>query len=405
MAVLVTDTDVKAVLKTLWPQERVENMVYPDHPLLAMIAKDKNFYGENMVLAVRTGDTQGRSATFSDAQANASRFQARKFILTRAKDYQVVSLETEAILATKNDRGALIKALDTEMESGMNNIMKSLAVSLFRGRSGEIGALSADPGTGTTFTLKNINDVTNFEVDMQIVFAADASSALRAGGARTVSAVNRDTGVITVSAALDAALAANDLVFAEGDYVSASDTLKCSGLADWLPSTAPGGSDSFFSVNRSVDPTRLAGLRIDISALNPEEGAVTAYSKIAREGGRPSHEFRNHLDYRNLEISLGSKVCYEDLRVGEIGFQAIKIHGPKGPVRLLADQDCPSGKSYSLDMRSLKLYSLEEVPKVLDLDGNKLSRESSNDRWEARIAYFAQLGFVAPGWNSVNTLP
>ena len=74
-------------------------------------------------------------------------------------------------------------------------------------------------------------------------------------------------------------------------------------------------------------------------------------------------------------------------------------------MRLVADQDCPSGFSYALNMRTCKLYSLEKCPQVLDLDGNKLSREASADRWEARIAYFAQLGFTAPGWNSVNTLP
>lgn len=406
MAVLVSNTDVKAVLKTLWPQKRINNMVYPDHPFLAMVAKNEAFYGENMVIAVRIGDSQGRSATFATAQANATGFKARKFIITRVKDYQVVSLETEAIMASENDRGALIKALDTEMETGLNNISKSLAVSLFRGAAGAIGTLASDPGTGTTLQLANIDDITSFEVDMQLVFAANTTSALRAGGSRTITAVDRDLGTIEVDAAMDAAVGSGDSIFAEGDYVSSSDRLKVSGLADWLPSTAPVlGSDSFFSVDRGIDPVRLGGLRIDVSGLNPEEGAVTVYSKLSREGGRPSMEFRNHADFRKLEIALGSKVCYEDLSVGEIGFQAIKINGPKGPVRLMADQDCPSGKSYALDMRTWKLHSLKKCPQVLDLDGAELSREASADRWEARIAYFAQLACDAPGWNSVNTLP
>lgn len=408
MAVTVTSTDMKAILKTLWPQSRVENLVYKKHPLLAMLPKDEGFYGENMVLAVRFADTQGRSATFSTAQANATAFQARKFVLTRAKDYQVITLETEAILASKKDKGALIKALDTEMQSGMNNISKSLATALYRGQSGAIGNLASDPGTGTTLALANINDVTSFEVGMKIVFAATATGALRAGGARTISAVNRDSGAIEVSAAMDAAVGSGDFIIAEGDAAGGSGSgNKVSGLADWLPSAAPtvGGGDSFFGVDRSVDPTRLAGLRVDASGLNPEEALVTSLSRLAREGGDPSHLFLNHADFRNVEIALGSKVQYEMMSVGGIGFNGLKVIGPNGPVKVVADQDCPQGVGYVLDMSCWKLYSLEKCPQVIDLDGNELRREASADRFESRIAYWAQLGCEAPGFNARVIMP
>ncbi len=408
MAVSVSSTDVKAILKTLWPQSRVENMVYKDHPLLAMLAKDEGFYGENLVLAVRYADTQGRSADFATAQSNAGSFAARKFILTRAKDYQVVSLETEAILASEKDKGALIKVLDTEMTSGMNNISKSLATAVYRGQSGALAQTASDPGTGTTIALANINDVTSFEVGMKIVFAATKTGALRAGGSRTISAVDRDTGAIEVSAAIDAAVGSGDYIFAEGDAANNTGVpKKVSGMDDWLPSAAPtvGGGDSFFGVDRSVDPTRLAGLRFDASGLNPEEAVVAALSRQAREGGSPSHLFLNHLDFRNVEISLGSKVEYEPMQVGGIGFNGLKVIGPKGPVRVIADQDCPQGTGFSLDMSTWKLYSLKKCPQVIDLDGNELRREAAADRFEARIAYWAQLGCVAPGFNARVTMP
>ena len=408
MAVSVSSTDVKAILKTLWPHSRVENMVYKDHPLLAMLAKDEGFYGENLVLAVRYADTQGRSADFATAQSNAGSFAARKFILTRAKDYQVVSLETEAILASEKDKGALIKVLDTEMTSGMNNISKSLATAVYRGQSGALAQTATDPGTGTTIALANINDVTSFEVGMKIVFAATKTGALRAGGSRTISAVDRDTGAIEVSAAIDAAVGSGDYIFAEGDAANNTGVpKKVSGMDDWLPSAAPtvGGGDSFFGVDRSVDPTRLAGLRFDASGLNPEEAVVAALSRQAREGGSPSHLFLNHLDFRNVEISLGSKVVYEPMQVGGIGFNGLKVIGPKGPVRVIADQDCPQGTGFSLDMSTWKLYSLKKCPQVIDLDGNELRREAAADRFEARIAYWAQLGCVAPGFNARVTKP
>lgn len=401
----VTTTSSAYILKTLWPQKRVENTVYQDHPLLAMIPKSEEFYGANMVLAVRYADTQGRAATFSTAQANKGSHAGVKFTITRVSDYQLVSLTTEAILAAQNDKGALIRNLDTEMSSGMNNIGASLAHALYGDGSGSLGALASDPGTGTSLTLANINNITNFEVGQRIVFAANATSALRAGGARTISAINRDTGVITISAACDAAVGSSDLIFTEGDYVSASDRLKVSGLAAWIPSTAPSASESFFGVDRSVDATRLAGLRIDLTGLNPEEGVMTALSKLAREGGKPGHLFVNHLDYRGIEISLGSKVVTEYMSVGDVGFSGLKLVGPKGPVRVVADQDCPSGTGYLLTMDSLKLYSLKACPQVLDMDGDRLSRETTSDGWEARIAYYAQMGSTFPGANAVLTMP
>lgn len=412
MAVLFSNVDTSAITKTLWPQRRVENTVYADHPFLALVPKDEEFYGQNLVLAVRFADSQGRSAQFSIAQGQVGNFRARKFILTRAKDYQVCQIDTESILATKNDRGALIKALDTEIDSGMNNISKSLAVSLFRGQTGvlsTVGAINLATSSGDQIILGNINDVTSFEVGMVLVAAQTLTGASRSTPATaTVQSVDRTIGAIYFSTGTlsGANWAVNDNLFANGDNANGTGSgNKTSGLADWLPGVTPITGDSFFSVDRSVDPTRLAGQRIDISGLNPEEGCVTVFSKQAREGGRPNYMVLNHQDFRNVEISLGSKVCYETLSVGEIGFQALKVNGPKGPVMLVADQDCPAGIGYGLDMRTWKLYSLEKCPQILDLDGNRMLRVYNADMWETRIMYFAQLGCDAPGWNARAVMP
>ena len=55
-------------------------------------------------------------------------------------------------------------------------------------------------------------------------------------------------------------------------------TTKLSGLGAWLPSSAPGSTDSFFGVNRSSDATRLGGIRFDGSSLPLEEALIGAAS-------------------------------------------------------------------------------------------------------------------------------
>lgn len=401
-------------LKTLWPQNRIKDEVYPTHPFLAMIPKREDFYGDSAYIALQTGDPQGRSASFSTAQTlsaltgagNAGSSRGARFLLTRAKDYQVINLETEVIMASQNDEGALIRALDTEMRSGMRNIGKSLATALFRGQTGNIGAIGAI--TATTITLSNINDVTNFEIGMRLVASATTTGANRSTPATAdITGVNRDTGVLTFGAGTFTGTnwAVADFIFAQGDNANGSGSgNKVSGLADWIPTTTP-TSTLFFGVDRSVDPTRLGGLRIDASALSPEEGLVTALSRLNREGGKQSHILMNHADYRNVQFSLGSKVETVYQTVGTIGFQTLQIHGPAGVVSVVADQDCPAGFSYALDMSTWKLFSLKGCPQVLDMDGDQLSRVYNADQFEARIVYFAQVYTDAPGFNGVITMP
>lgn len=394
----VTVANSAYILKTLWPQSRVENTVYQDHPFLAMVPKSEGFHGENMVIAVRYADSQGRSASFSAAQAMIGNHQGIKFTLTRVPDYQLVSLATEAILAAENDKGALIRNLDTEMASGYNNLSASLARALQGNGKGAVGRRGSV--SGSTLTMKNLSDIAKIEKGMQLGASGTDGGALRGSPSYiTVTAVDRDAGTFTFSGSI-ASFADDDYLFPRGDGANGSSNVRVSGLPAWLPAAAPTSGDSFFGADRSVDATRLAGLRIDISDLAPEEGLVTVLSKQSREGGRPSHLFTNHLDFRNIEISLQSKVVYEPLSVGGVGFTALKVIGPKGPVRVVADQDCSSGVGYSLQLDTWKLHSLGKLIRVLDLDGNKLSREGTADAWEARLAFFGNLACTFPGANA-----
>lgn len=395
------------LFKTLWPQDRVENQCYEDNPLLAMIPKSEEFYGENMVLTTRYAHSAGRSAAFATAQANKNPHKGAKFTLTRGHDYALFGVDHESILASKKDKGALIKLLDTEIESSMFALTRSLAGALYGDASGARGQTASDPGTGTSLTLLNINDITNFEVGMKIVFAATKTGALRAGGSRTISALDRDLGTIEVSAALDAALGASDYIFAEGDARAGSSAILPTGLLGWLPTTAPavGGGDSFFGVDRSVDTVRLAGLRVDESAFTPEEGLALMLARLGREGGRPSHIFRNPIDYKNIQVALGSKAVTEYMSVGEIGFTAIVVNGPKGKVRIISDQNCPAGTGFTLTMKVWKFYSLGKAPMVIEADDLRLLRDAAADGFEGRMAYYGQTGCTAPGWNANEVLP
>ena len=389
-------TTFAAALKQHYTNERVENMVYKDNPFLAMVSKYEQFGGENLKLPIKYGIPQGRSATFSDAQANKTNSQLKAFLLTRVADYSLASIANETIEASKGNANAFMEAATFEIDGAIESATRSLAIGLFGDGGGSIGQLLADPSTGTTFTLKQTDDVTNFEVGMQVeAYTAATGGTARAGGARTISAVNRDTGVITVSTAIDAAWAINDFIVPEGDY-----DLKVKGLNAWLPSSAPSATESFFGVDRSADTTRLGGIRFDASSLPLEEGLIGAAARVAREGGKPDVCFVNYSNFADLEKALGSKVSYIDQKVNpEIGFRGILIHGPRGPIKVIPDQNCPADVAFMLQLDVWKLYSLGKAPKILDSDGLKFLRESTADAVEVRVGYYAQLGCRGPGYN------
>ena len=396
-------TSFQPVLKQHYTNDRVENMVYRDNPLLAMLPKYEQFGGENLKLPIKYGIPQGRSATFSTAQANKTNSQYKAFLLTRSKDYSLASIDNETIDASKGNSNAFLEAATTEIDGAIESASRALAIDLYGNGSGSRGQVETG-STGTSIQLVKIEDITNFEVGMEIVFSTAEGGGSVKSGTVTVNGVNRDSGVLTVDAqtAIDggSGSADDDYIFQEGDY-----DLKIKGLRAWLPETAPTGGDNFFGVDRSADATRLAGIRFDGSSLPIEESLVEAAARVAREGGRPDYCFMSYTKFSELEKALGAKVQYVDKHINpEIGFRGIKIHGPRGAITVIPDQNCPQDRAFMLSMSFWKLYSLGKCPKILDSDGLRMLRESNADAVEVRVGYYAQLGCRAPGFNATIAL-
>lgn len=398
-------TSFAPVLKQHYTADRVENMVYKDNPFLAMVPKYEQFTGDNLKLPIKFGIPQGRSANFATAQTNKTNSQYKAFLLTRSRDYSLASIDNETIDASKGNSAAFLEAATSEIDGAIESITRALAIDLYGNGSGSRGQVNAG-ATGTSLQLKSIEDVTKFEVGMEIVFSATEGTGTVKSGKVTVTAVNRDSGLLTVDAlsAIDGGTgpATDDFIFQEGDY-----NAKVKGLRAWLPDTAPTAGDNFFGVDRSTDATRLAGIRFDATNAPLEEALIDAAARVAREGGKPDVCFMSYAKWSELEKALGAKVqyCEEVVRLSEnktatIGFRGMLIHGPRGAIRVIPDQNCPDNRAFMLSMSYWKLYSLGKAPKLLDSDGLKMLRESNADAVEVRVGYYAQLGSRAPGFNA-----
>ena len=394
---------VTQALKEHYKDLRVKNMVYKDNPLLALMPKYEQFGGENLPIPTQYGIANRRSATFGTGQALNTATSLARFVLTRVKDYSFASITGESIKATESNADAFLKYATLEIDGAIQSLTRSLAIGLYGDATGKIGTYTAisaiTNGTGRTITLTNAEEVTNFEVGMILKFAPDASTGVRAD-VYEITAVDRDTGVLTGTiSASSGGITTGDFLVQSGDYVSGGDRLKISGLEAWIPAGTPA---NLFGVTRTADRTRLAGVPFNGASMPIEEALVGAASRLAREGGSPDVCFMDYTQFANLEKALGSKVVYDKVSSddADVGFQALSIIGPKGPIKIVADQNCTPNVAYLLQMDTWSLNSLGAAPHILDLDGNRMLRESAADAYEVRVGFYGNVGCTAPGYNS-----
>lgn len=390
-----------AVLKEYYSSQRVQQLTYKDAPLYALLPKHKDFYGASYPLPMRVTNPQGASATFTNAQAQKQPSNYKKFSLTRVKDYSLASIETEAMLASETNPGAFLKLATAEIDGSIETMKRRLGWAIYGDGSGAIGTVSAEPSEADpcVLTLTNVEDSVKFEVGQTIQVRSGATLRIFDTGVNSgiVSKVDRDAGTITVDVEYTSSgtIQANDTINVAGDY-----NAKISGLAAWVPSSAPGATP-FFGVDRSIDVTRLGGIRVTSTNKPIEEALIDAARRVGREGiGNPNYVFMGFSRYSSLEKSLGAKVRYKSVEVAGIGFTGIEISGPQGSMTVLADRDCPENRGYMLDMTSWGLYSLKDPVMLLDQDGNKMLRESSADALEVRVGGYFQMGCASPGANA-----
>lgn len=407
MAATQSVSEAAAIFKEIYTHKRVLELMYQDAPLLALTPKYKDFYGDVKTLPIQLTKPQGRSRTFSNAQAQKQAASYKSFLLTRVKDYSLASIDTESILASEKDIGAFVKLGVKEINDALDSLKRSTSFSLYGSSAGTIGTVDEEPSVAATtaITLSTTEDIVKFEVGQTIeVYSSGGAQRIYDTGVTSgvVSAVNRGTGEVTINTAYTAngTIAATDLLVVAGDY-----NASLSGLADWIPSSDPSAT-AFFGVDRSVDPTRLAGVRVSSSGKAMDEALIDGARLIGREGGHPTHAFMSYDRYANLEKTLGSRVQYmtDTPKDAKISFTGIMINGPKGkPIMCLPDLDCPTNKVYMLDINTTGLHTIGEPFRILDLDGNKMLRESSADAYEVRCAMFGQYGIDNPRNNGVLT--
>jgi len=391
----------QSALKTLYPEWALKSMIFMNNPTLAIMPKENDFKGDYKKVPLIIGAPQNTSADFAIAANSGSALGTQStlkaFLLSRARKYSLAEVSNEIAKASVGNEAAFIEAVKLEMDGAIRSLSNQLGLEIFRDGSGVVGRLSATSGVTTTITLADPTQAITLEIGSYLRFSTAADGSGLKTGTLQITGINRPAGTITLSASgatLSPVLAVNDYV-----YISGNQQACIKGLDAWVPSVAPSPGDNFFNVDRSVD-SRLYGIYQDKTGVPIEEALLDMDSAVYTAGGKASHIILSPVQYVNLAKSLGSRVIYQELKVGEVGFQTYEIQGMAGPIKVLADRSCPRNTAYILQLDTWKICSLGEIAEIYTGDGLSMLRSTTADSVRAQIASYLNVACSAPGWNA-----
>jgi hypothetical protein len=397
----ITKALCDAILKEDYGPDGVGNTAYEDNAWFGMMPKHKT-KGKHYDFPVQYGYASNASHTASTALNKTNTVQFVEFNVTTVGDYDAKSIALQT-LAEATDEGAFVDALRNTVDSLIKALSNRAGQHAFGNRGAALGQVASV--STTAVVLSNIDDVTNFEVGMEIASSeADGLTGSLQTGTATITAIDRATGTLTTDSnwtAQIASLDADDYLFASGDF-----GIGRAGLSDWCPVTRTGLGTAFYGATRSVDETRLAGQVVTGTGIPISHGIRKGAAVTGREEGKPDTALMSFETYNDLVTELDAKVqyCKTDSKGmdASIGFDGISIAGGRGKIECYPDRSCPSNRIYLVKKDAWKAIHSQATPiKIMDEDGGMLSREASSFGFDVRGSSLLNFACTKPASNCV----
>jgi hypothetical protein len=421
-----------ATLKELYSDDSwvMKDLVFDKNPMLALVGKDETemgMGGKSFPVPVQYDTGAGRSAALGTAQTYQTAPQTVEFQVTRVSNYSVATLTNDFLRASASNIGAFMPGAELNVKSAFRNASNDLAHDLFSDGSGTRGTYGVGNGSisNGVITLDALGMVYQFGVGMALVsFSISGQTPTQSTSAALgyVIAVDTGLGTVTVSATQGGAAGtpsnwstsfpylaqAGDVNFISNGLNSAN-MLKAAGFAAWIPITTPSGSDNFFGVNRSVSPTKLAGLRFTSGSNESIQDAlidcVNQLAAQSSEAGDPDYIFINPVSYQVLLKQLTSQANYVSIKHDEIdiSFKALVLPTANGEIAILQDRNCQAQTAWVITLKTWKFRSLGKTPQFLTFPGfyDQIGFPvPGSDAVELRVGYYGNLTCNAPGANA-----
>jgi hypothetical protein len=386
----------------------VEELIYPDNPFLQRLKKngDQGMVGDVMPVPIIYGNAQGVSSSFTKAQANRSNTKAAKWAIEAGDYHGVVRIGEKVQMATRTNSGAFLEDKRVEIDGLWETAGENMSIySWGNGGNalGRIGAIDA-----TTITLENTADIANFEIDMYVVSStADGSDTADQGtdsdDQTIITAVNRNTGVLTLTTGDISGMTVGDYLFREGDFFGDVGAVVVKGVQSFIAGTdAPPALWGISAATRALDPQRFGGCRVPAAELAGKTYEERIKTLISRMKGRykakmPTEGYMHPEDFDVLQTLMAAR-GQRDLSKGDaqFGFASINIAVSGGNLPIYCDRHCPKGTFFAFRMEDFWISSMGELFYPQTNDGNTVLRVTDATDIEYRLISHPLLACRAP---------
>lgn len=428
-------TEWDAFLKEVYDEREIKSLAAPKNVLLGLFEKEMSG-GDYFVQPVHYSNAGGSSATLANAKLNQTSSKIKKLNITRVPHFQKVSVTVHLLMSTMKKSEAFQEA-KKEFDYGFKALSTKFDQRLFRSSSGSIGVIkSTTTLASASIILVDKADAYNFNEGDKIAFSSvDGGGSLRdSGDTTTVSAVDYDTGIVTIA---DADLSVKitgvslgDFIFQDGDYDACM-----SGLEDWLPVTnrTTKLAASFYGMTRSANPVRLGGVYYDATSTGDDENGIlveltSRVVKNTTDGlGEPDTcicpwDFFIGLSklwiatrqgFENVKISVSDALADGSTLIISRLYPGMRAMVAGVELTIIPSRHCPSNRLYVLQKdtwtirhagKTLPMFPLEEIEgHMMRMDDNVSGQTDLQAAvW---LAGYGNLGCNLPGCNGVAKLP
>ena len=390
-----------AIVKTKYSPDYVKFVVYEENPSFASVKHDETWDGGVLQIAVQTEAPIGGGYSIAQAQANMGPGTYNDFQVSRIEDFGVARIKGQALRAVVKGPGAMLSLWSREVTGILLHVTRSAAINMWRTGTGSRGLISSGSTVASTaITLATIQDVSNFHLRPPPQASAAGRRTLFCAGAFAVSyaEINRVTGVPTIGTNWSTqinGLSTGDFLYRNGDAPNGSGTnLMVTGIQGWIVPNAsrPVSATTFWTLNRSTDEVRLAGLYLDGTNTPMQEALIEMIAMITVEGGKVDRIWMHPRDRANFVKELGAKVLYTRTGVsagdmGDVGFKSIEMTLEEAEVKIMADINVPRNTCLVTQWDTWSFNSCGPAPGLLEIGGQEVV-VPNDDSLECRVGYY-----------------
>lgn len=281
-------------------------------------------------------------------------------------------LAFDNLALNRNNTGTLIDIKSSEADDVRDGMLDTTEFELWNDGTAARGQCSSISGSGPyVVTLVTSSDVYNFEYGMVLNgnTASDGSGTARTN-VYTVTDLSPLGGTVTLTKTVD-----NSSAIQANDYISVigSANAYMPGIPTFIPSSDP--ADTLYGVTRTGNPA-LSGWRFPFKA-SISETIQRSFSTMGRWVNSAARKFVAILstaDWLQLSFERESRVIPDPSSVQTWGLEGLVVRTAFGPITCVAIPQLKDGRGYIIDWTSWKLYTLKNLPHVIDEDGLTFTR-------------------------------